>query len=146
MGRVDLILNYCQVRYIYINEEASCGNSMIIGIGTDIVRIDRIENLVAKFGDKFISRILAKSEIAKFNATGKKVSFLAKRFAAKEAISKAFGTGIGNEIEFKDIVISNNESGCPIVTIDRDIAMGRNIFLSIADEIDVAVAFAVISA
>ena len=67
-------------------------------------------------------------------------------FAAKEAISKAFGTGIGNEIEFKDIVISNNEAGCPMVTIDRDIAIGKNIFLSIADEIDVAVAFAVISA
>lgn len=119
---------------------------MIIGIGTDIVRIDRIENLVGKFGDKFISRILATSEIVKFNVGGRKISFLAKRFAAKEAISKAFGTGIGNEIEFKDIVISNNEAGCPIVTIDRDIAIGKNIFLSIADEIDVAVAFAVISA
>ena len=119
---------------------------MIIGVGTDIVRIDRIENLVGKFGDKFISRILAQSEIIKFNAGGRKTSFLAKRFAAKEAISKAFGTGIGNEIEFKDIVISNNEAGCPIVTIDRDIAIGKNIFLSIADEIDVAVAFAVISA
>jgi len=119
---------------------------MITGIGTDIVRIDRIKNLVDKFGNKFISRILSASEITKFNASGKKISFIAKRFAAKEAISKAFGTGIGNEIEFKDIVISNNEAGCPIVTIDRDIAINKKIFLSIADEIDVAVAFAIISA
>ena len=118
---------------------------MIIGIGTDIVRIDRIQSLVTKFGDKFISRILAPSEITRFNTGGKKISFLAKRFAAKEAISKAFGTGIGNEIEFKDIVISNNDAGCPIVTIDRDIAIGKTIYLSIADEVDVAVAFAVIS-
>ncbi len=118
---------------------------MIIGIGTDIVRIDRIENLATKFGDKFISRILSKSEIAKFNATGKKTSFLAKRFAAKEAVSKAFGTGIGNEIGFTDIVISNNEAGCPIVTINKDIAIGKHIFISIADESDVAIAFAVIS-
>lgn len=119
---------------------------MIIGIGTDIVHIDRIEDLVAKFGDKFISRILSNDEITRFNATGKKISFLAKRFAAKEAISKAFGTGIGNAIEFTDIVIMNNEAGCPIVTIDRDIALGKKIFLSIADESDVAVAFAIISA
>ena len=118
---------------------------MILGIGTDIVRIDRIQSLINKFGDKFISRILAPSEIIKFNADGKKTSFLAKRFAAKESISKAFGTGIGNDIEFKDIVITNNAAGCPIVTIDRDIATGKNIFLSIADEIDVAVAFAVVS-
>jgi len=119
---------------------------MIIGIGTDIVRVGRIENLVVKFGDKFISRILAPSEIVNFNAKGRKISFLAKRFAAKEAISKAFGTGIGNEIEFKDIVISNNEAGCPIVTINKDIARGKNIFLSIADESDVAIAFAIIFA
>ena len=117
---------------------------MITGIGTDVVRIDRIQNLLTKFGDKFVSRILSPSEIVKFNAIGRDVSFLAKRFAAKEAVSKAFGTGIGNEIEFKDIIITNNKAGCPIVNIARDIATGKNIFLSIADEVDVAIAFAVI--
>lgn len=118
---------------------------MIIGIGADIVRISRIQNLLAKFGDKFILRILAPSEIAIYNTNGKKISFLAKRFAAKEAISKAFGTGIGEYLEFKDIIISNNEAGCPIAKIDRDIALGKNIFISITDEVDVAVAFAVVS-
>ena len=118
---------------------------MIIGIGTDIVHISRIQDLLTKFGDKFTARILSPSEIATYNSGGKKISFLAKRFAAKEAVSKALGTGIGKDIEFKDIIISNNGSGGPIVTIDRDIAVGKNIFISIADEVDVAVAFAVVS-
>ena len=120
-------------------------NKMILGIGTDIVHISRIQDLLTKFGDKFISRILSPNEISAYNSGGKKISFLAKRFAAKEAVSKALGTGIGTDIEFKDIVISNNEAGGPIVTIDRDIAVGKNILISIADEVDVAVAFAVVS-
>lgn len=118
---------------------------MIIGIGTDIVRIERIERLLLKFGDKFIFRILSSQEILKFNENANKTSFLAKRFAAKEAVAKALGTGFGVHLFFKDIIISNNDMGCPLVFVDRDIAQGKNILLSIADEMDVAIAFAVIS-
>lgn len=118
---------------------------MIIGVGTDIVRIDRIECLLLKFGDKFISRILAPSEIIKFESANSGAHFLAKRFAAKEAIAKALGTGIGSHIAFKDIIISNDFLGAPIVSVDKDIIQGKNILLSIADEKDVAIAFAVVS-
>lgn len=117
---------------------------MIIGIGTDIVRLDRIERLLKKFGDKFISRILSPSEIIKLESSISKSHFLAKRFAAKEAIAKALGTGIGLHIAFKDIIISNNSLGAPIVSIHKDIAQGKNILLSIADEKDLAIAFAVV--
>ena len=118
---------------------------MITGIGTDIVRIDRIERLVKEFGDKFIDRILSPSERTRYDSSTNSASFLAKRFAAKEAVAKAFGTGIGPELEFKDIIISNDKSGRPIVTVSADIAMGKNILLSIADETDVAIAFAVVT-
>lgn len=119
----------------------------IIGIGTDIVRIDRIERLLKKFGNKFVDRILAPSERMRFDADNSSngTRFLAKRFAAKEAIAKAFGTGIGAKLAFKDIVISNDKSGCPIVTIDKEIAYGKNILLSISDEVDIAITFAVVN-
>lgn len=118
---------------------------MIIGIGTDIVYKNRIEYLTNKFGNKFISRILSQNEILQLKTKTHNYSFIAKRFAAKEAVAKAFGLGIGKELSFQDIEISNNEFGMPIVTIKRPIAHGKNIFLSISDEHDVAIAFAVIS-
>lgn len=120
---------------------------MIIGVGTDIVRIERIAHVVSKFNEKFLTRILSNDEIIQYtnNPAEKQIPFLAKRFAAKEAIAKALGTGIGPYLTFKDIVIYNNHLGAPFVTINREIAYDKNIMLSIADEIDVAIAFAIVS-
>lgn len=125
---------------------------MIIGIGTDIVQIERIEKILAKYGDSFKRKILSVSEIEKCNSlkSHNHSRFLAKRFAAKEAISKAFGTGIRARLAFKDIVISNDEMGKPVAQVaPNKLANFDNanlqIDLSIADDHPVAIAFSVIS-
>ena len=126
---------------------------MIIGIGTDIVQIKRIEKVFAKYGHVFKRRILSRPEIEKFDSLPphKYINFLAKRFAAKEAVSKAFGTGISEKLAFKDIAIHNDDSGKPNVYVapeklkslmqDSDLQIN----LSIADDYPVAIAFSVIS-
>jgi holo-[acyl-carrier protein] synthase len=88
---------------------------VIKGIGIDIVELARIEKLI--MNDKFVKRILTSNEQKKFPelTVRRKVEFLAGRFAAKEAYAKAKGTGIGKEISFQDIEISNDELGKPIV-------------------------------
>lgn len=120
---------------------------MILGIGTDIVQIPRIEKLIEKYDINIAKKILCSSELDQYQALPniKKASFLAKRFAAKEAIAKAFGTGIGPCIKFHDIIISNDAMGKPIATIDAAIANNKNILLSISDDYPIAIAFVVIS-
>ena len=75
---------------------------MIIGLGTDIVRVSRIENLQKKYGDKFLNRILTAEEQKKFHSLKleEQKKYLAKRFAAKEAFVKALGLGFNDEISF----------------------------------------------
>ena len=120
---------------------------MIIGIGTDIVQIPRIEKLIDKFGNYFAQKILAEIELEKYESlvAVHKASFLAKRFAAKESIAKAFGKGIGASIRFHDIIIDNDSEGKPLATLNFSLAQGKKLFLSISDDYPVAVAFAVIS-
>ncbi|MEY3196968.1 MAG: 4-phosphopantetheinyl transferase [Pseudomonadota bacterium] len=120
---------------------------MIIGIGTDVLRIPRIEELYLKSGNAFAKRILADSELEEYekNTDEKKPYFLAKRFAAKEAIAKALGVGIGSRLSFLDIAIKHDDLGKPIPEIKRDIAKGKNILLSISDDFPIVVAFAVVS-
>ena len=120
---------------------------MIIGIGTDIVQIPRIESLCEKFPDEFVSRILNESEKEKYFLLDKaeKSNFLAKRYAAKEAIAKAFGRGIGAEVGFHDITIDNDAKGKPFATVSSKIAVDKKIDLSISDDHPIAVAFAVVS-
>ena len=125
---------------------------MIIGIGTDIVQIKRIEKLFERYGNTFKKKILSLQEIEKCDslASYKQVSFLAKRFAAKEAVSKAFGTGISQGLAFKDITISNDHLGKPGVQIapgklQTSHSNNLQIDLSIADDYPVAIAFSVIS-
>jgi holo-[acyl-carrier protein] synthase len=109
---------------------------MIIGVGTDIIEIKRIEELLASAGEKFIERVFNPEE------RGEGAAHYAKRFAAKEAISKAMGTGIGASLSFKDIVIGRAESGQPLAKIrGRD---DLKIHLSFSDEKLYAVAFAVV--
>src|SRR5689334_10095320 len=116
---------------------------MISGIGTDIVDIRRIEKIIAKKGWKnFAKKILSKEELVKINPKQKKdASHLAKRFAAKEAIAKAMGSGIG-KLKFEDIIISNNTKGKPLAKIRK--ITNVKIHISISDEYPYAIAFAIV--
>ncbi len=89
---------------------------MISGIGIDIIEIARIQELAAK-QSKFVDRILTLNEKKKYDElpAGRKAEFLAGRFAAKEAFSKACGTGIGKKLSFQEIEIVNDESGKPFI-------------------------------
>lgn len=90
---------------------------MILGIGVDLLNINRIQNIYDKFGNKFINRILAKDEIELYNKSKNKINFLAKRFCAKEAFSKAIGIGIGRGIDMRDIIIKKDSLGKPSILL-----------------------------
>jgi len=122
---------------------------MIIGIGTDIVQIPRIEKILKLYPKLFAKKILAAKELQKFVLLDEenKAAFLAKRFAAKEAVSKAFGIGIGQGINLKDIAVLNDELGKPIVEIDSSYTKKLpcfNINLSLSDDYPVCIAFVVV--
>ena len=87
----------------------------IFGIGTDIVNIKRLEKSLKKNGNNFKKRIFSKKEIVYCEKKKYPYSYFAKRFAAKEALSKALGTGIRKGISFKNIVISNDMLGKPSI-------------------------------
>jgi holo-[acyl-carrier protein] synthase len=93
---------------------------MILGVGIDIIEVARIEASYEKFGDRFLNRILLESEIAYCLSHKAPGPFLAARFAAKEAISKAFGTGIGSKLSWKDMEVRRRESGEPYVVLHGD--------------------------
>ena len=117
---------------------------MIKGIGCDIVKISRIEEQIAEFGDKFLNRIYTKNEIANSpDNPHKRIAYFAKRFAGKEAVSKALGTGIGSTVAFTDIEILNNSNGAPIAKIDG--FENLSIYISLSDEAEYAMSYCVIS-
>ena len=124
----------------------------IFGIGTDIVSVDRIKKSLKN--KKFIGRIFNEKEIFKCKKNNNSVNCYAKRFAAKEAFSKALGTGISNGINFNEIVVLNKKSGKPYISIigkTRKILKKKfkrkksKISLSLSDEKKYAVAFVTIS-
>lgn len=88
---------------------------MIFGVGTDVVRIDRIAAAYQRFGRHFVERLLMPEELALFDATARPARFLAMRFAAKEAIAKALGTGFGHGIWIRDVGFLANAWGRPEV-------------------------------
>src|SRR5437899_9111431 len=90
---------------------------MILGIGIDIIEVHRIQASYEKFGERFLNRILHPNEIAYCLSHKAPGPFLAARFAAKEAISKAFGTGIGAQLAWQDIEVVRRESGEPYVVL-----------------------------
>lgn len=95
---------------------------MIIGIGSDIVQIPRIEKLIHQFGDKFLQRIFTEEEqhlVKKFTDDYKICGYYAKRFAAKEACAKALGTGIRHGIAFTDFSIVSDMDGKPEIKLFR---------------------------
>lgn len=94
---------------------------MIYGIGTDIIEISRIRRSIKKFGDKFLSRIYTKNEIAYCSIKKDNYESFAARFAAKEAFSKAIGTGFDGKIRFKDIEVLNTEKGKPYIVLYNSI-------------------------
>ena len=123
----------------------------ILGIGVDLVKNQRIKRLIKK--NNFIKRTFSKKEIDHFKKYRNNDNYYSKRFAAKESFSKAFGTGIRNDLNFKDIEILNNKLGKPYFLknkkIDRLIekrfkAKKYNLFLSISDEKDYSIAFTII--
>ena len=86
---------------------------MIIGIGTDIIDITRIERVINRFGDRFKNRVFTKKEILKCEARKLSANSYAKRYAAKEACSKALGTGFRKSVYWRDIEVINNKSVKP---------------------------------
>ena len=124
----------------------------IYGIGTDIVSIKRIKSSLTK--KNFINRIFDKQEVLKCKRVVSQYNCYAKRFAAKEAFSKAIGTGISNGINFNEITVLNNSSGKPFINLKGETKKKiKKIFkrkkikisLSLSDEKDYAVAFVTIS-
>ena len=118
------------------------------GIGTDIVAIGRFTAILERQGEKFIERVLTPAERETYRLRGEPISFLAKRFAAKEAIAKALGTGIGRGVSFQHIEISNNSEGAPQVVLSAGALSaaqalgGGTVLLSLSDETDYAIAYA----
>jgi len=132
---------------------------MIFGIGTDIVRMERIAALVARWGERFPRRILGPDEQAEFNrrrdrggpihGERRAIDYLAKRFAAKEAFSKALGTGLRWPMTLLSLQILNDPAGKPVAVPRKALAgwmAERNLrsHVSVSDESDAAIAFVVI--
>ena len=124
----------------------------LFGVGTDIIRVNRIKQSLKN--KLFLTRIFSDEEIIKCNRTKKNSNCLAKRFAAKEAFSKALGTGISKGINFNEIIVLNEKSGKPYIKlinktkkiVERKLKKKiYKISLSVADEKDYAVAFVTIS-
>jgi len=124
---------------------------MIFGIGTDIVRVERMHRNIQRFGERFARRILSLQELGDYKLSGQPAHFLAKRFAAKEATVKAMGTGFSNGIRLKQISVDHDAAGKPELVLTGDaleFLRSKNIkhlHISIADEQDHAVAFVTLS-
>ncbi len=123
---------------------------MIFGIGTDIVEVERIEHSIKKFGDDFAARILASTEMPSYLQSNIKARFLAKRFAAKEAFSKALGTGLREPATFQNIAVTHDDLGKPTFLLSDALQVFVNtkkvthMHLSISDEKNLAAAFVVL--
>ena len=125
---------------------------MIVGIGTDIIDTRRIEKVINKFGNKFKNRCFSKDEIKKSEKRLNTINSYAKRYAAKEACSKALGTGLARGIYWKDIEVSNDKFGKPLIQLHNN-ALKRlnnitekkcNIEISLTDEKNYAIANVII--
>jgi holo-[acyl-carrier protein] synthase len=131
---------------------------VIYGIGTDIVQLDRIERLHDQHGERFAKRILGASELAEYRrraeralAHGHKAAtrYLAKRFAAKEAFSKALGTGLRAPMTLLSVEVLNDARGRPYAITHSDLLVfmqqeGLNAHVSISDEVQHIVAFVIL--
>jgi holo-[acyl-carrier protein] synthase len=129
---------------------------MILGIGSDIVDIRRIEQTLARFGDRFLERIFTDVERTKAGSRANAIATYAKRFAAKEACAKALGTGFRKGVFFRDLGVVNLPGGKPTLALTGGAAerlaaltpagMTAQIDLTLTDEYPLAQAFVIISA
>ena len=125
---------------------------MIIGIGTDIIDTRRIKNTINKYGEKFKRRCFSNYEIIRSENRFNTTNSYAKRYAAKEACSKALGTGLARGIFWKDIEILNNEFGKPLIKlhnnavkrISKQTKKDYKIEVSLSDEKNYAIANVII--
>jgi holo-[acyl-carrier protein] synthase len=122
---------------------------MIYGIGTDIVAVARMTELYARHGERSLDKLLAAEEIPLCRKAGDPARYLAKRFAAKEALGKALGTGIRAPVLLPAMAVLNDELGKPYFRFNGDLAgyieeRRLSVHLSISDERENAVAFVVL--
>ena len=125
---------------------------MIIGIGTDIIDIRRIKNTIHRYGEKFKKRCFSNNEIIRSENCFNTTNSYAKRYAAKEACSKALGTGLAKGIYWKDIEVLNNEFGQPLIKLHNNAVKmiskltkkDYKIEVSLSDELNYAIANVII--
>lgn len=123
---------------------------MILGTGIDIIEVGRIQHSHEQFGERFLKRILRPAEIEYCLSHKRPGPFLAARFAAKEAVSKAFGTGIGAQLGWQDIEVGRKPSGEPFVILhDGGLQLlaqraGRIVHLSLSHTENYAAAMAIL--
>ena len=129
---------------------AAGARGVIFGVGTDLVQVERVEGVYARFGRHFVERLLMPEELAAFERYRRPVRFLAMRFAAKEAIVKAMGTGFAHGVWVRDVGFVANSWGRPEVVFS---ARGRRVadalgvgegHVSLSDEAGFVLAFAVL--
>lgn len=122
---------------------------MIYGIGTDIVAVQRLQTMWERHGDRALEKLLAPQEMAEFVQAANKGRFLAKRFAAKEAFSKALGTGVRPPAVLPAIAVSHDELGKPFLAFSPPLTdliekQGLTAHLSLSDEAEYAVAYVIL--
>lgn len=122
----------------------------IVGVGTDIVEIARIKRLLERNSERFVERILHPHEMSALKTSSNPAAWLAKRFATKEAVAKALGTGIGKDASFFEIETTHSDLGKPQVHL-HGTALAKaerlgvtEIQVSLADEREYAVAFVIL--
>jgi holo-[acyl-carrier protein] synthase len=111
-------------------------------IGVDIIEIDRVEKIIKEFGDKFLKKVYSDEEIKYCKSKAKPSQHFAARFAAKEAVAKAMGTGFGKDLMLKDVEVRNDFNGKPMVYYKG--IRNDNVLISISHCDHYVVAFAVL--
>ncbi len=122
---------------------------MIHGVGTDIVAIARIERMLAEHGERTAAKLLASSELERYRQAPRPAAWLAKRFAAKEALGKALGLGLRDPATLHNIAVASDHIGRPSFELAPPLAEWMNqrrlrAHLSLSDETDTALAFVVV--
>ena len=135
---------------MYARANVAGASALIFGIGTDVVQVQRVEKTYARFGDHFVDRLLMDQERIFFERTKNPVRFLSMRFAAKEAVVKAMGTGFANGMWIRDVGTVPNPLGRPEVIFSargqrlcEQLGIGSG-HVSLTDEAGLVVAFAVL--
>lgn len=126
---------------------------MIVGIGTDLCDIRRIETVIDKFGDRFLNRVFTAKERAYCDPKSAPAASYAKRFAAKEAVAKALSGAKTGHLRWRDVEVSNDPSGRPVITLHAQAkqrlenltpqGMSAHIHLSLTDDYPYAQAFVI---